>query len=345
MGKLRKKKKQRKPVKVIRDGSPDRERDTFAHLAPTYARCWHAEPKLVLTQPIQVYAGSKMDGAQPPEGAVILDLSGSYHPLFEIHGIAMRRLQTRMRKQPRIILDWPDMKASRMSVEDWTALAEDLKGLKSALFVACLGGHGRTGTTLAILADLWGAVPIEDDPVQFVRKAYCEEAVETQAQYEYVARVTGRTLVYRPKSSPIVPTPLGGAYPFVTDQDGEKYPLPEKPLLPGASTPAEQCMERYVNWDGFCDSLGHLCRRDKAHGRISELKIHECRACFLVWKEERDGYGTVTKPVRRGKVRLDTGSGSSPHYRSPSYTDPGTECWGVGRDRSYSPAPAPHVAS
>jgi len=102
-----------------------------------------------------------------------------------------------------------------MVAQDWEALANDLLALKKPVFVACLGGHGRTGTALAILLDLWGAIPSDEDPVRFVRTAYCPEAVETQGQYEYVAKMTGRTLTYEPvkRSQPVVPYTGAGPLP------------------------------------------------------------------------------------------------------------------------------------
>ena len=51
--------------------------------------------------------------------------------------------------------------------------------------VGCLGGHGRTGTALACLAVLAGTPP--EEAVAWVREVYCEKAVETDEQREFVA--------------------------------------------------------------------------------------------------------------------------------------------------------------
>jgi len=48
--------------------------------------------------------------------------------------------------------------------------------------VACLGGHGRTGTVLAVWAGLNGV----KNPVEYVRRVYCPRAVETPEQEEFV---------------------------------------------------------------------------------------------------------------------------------------------------------------
>ena len=48
--------------------------------------------------------------------------------------------------------------------------------------VSCIGGHGRTGTVLAVWAGLNGI----ENPIEYVRKHYCECAVETEEQEEFV---------------------------------------------------------------------------------------------------------------------------------------------------------------
>jgi hypothetical protein len=50
--------------------------------------------------------------------------------------------------------------------------------------VACLGGHGRTGTALAVLAVLDGVPPAQ--AVAFVRAGYHPRAVETPWQRRWV---------------------------------------------------------------------------------------------------------------------------------------------------------------
>lgn len=51
------------------------------------------------------------------------------------------------------------------------------------LYVCCMGGWGRTGLMLAIIAKAWGI----KDPVGFVRSNYAQRAIETFSQEEYVA--------------------------------------------------------------------------------------------------------------------------------------------------------------
>jgi len=60
------------------------------------------------------------------------------------------------------------------------ALAAALDG--KPVFVGCLGGWGRTGLFLALLAKVCGA----HDPVGYVREHYTPRAVETKEQQAYV---------------------------------------------------------------------------------------------------------------------------------------------------------------
>lgn len=50
------------------------------------------------------------------------------------------------------------------------------------LYVGCMGGIGRTGLMLALLAKAWGI----ENPVQFVRSAYYGHAVETKEQQQFI---------------------------------------------------------------------------------------------------------------------------------------------------------------
>jgi len=79
----------------------------------------------------------------------------------------------------------------------WDCLMSDIEKLAEKrgeldLLVICEGGHGRTGTALAILCSLWGLIPKKTDPVEWVRRHYCERAVETERQLDYIEEITQR---------------------------------------------------------------------------------------------------------------------------------------------------------
>ena len=60
--------------------------------------------------------------------------------------------------------------------------ALDLMLAGEPLYVGCMGGKGRTGLFLAVLAKAFGV----KKPVEFVRANYYAHAVETQEQYQFV---------------------------------------------------------------------------------------------------------------------------------------------------------------
>lgn len=75
----------------------------------------------------------------------------------------------------------PDATELRVALDDLLERARRGERVE----VGCLGGHGRTGTALACLAVLTGT-PAEE-AVAWVRAVYCEKAVETDEQREFVA--------------------------------------------------------------------------------------------------------------------------------------------------------------
>lgn len=76
--------------------------------------------------------------------------------------------------------DVPD----RRSLEKGLREAVDAILKKHEVYVGCMGGKGRTGLFLAVLAKAFGV----KDPVKYVRKTYYSHAVETPDQFSYVEK-------------------------------------------------------------------------------------------------------------------------------------------------------------
>lgn len=50
------------------------------------------------------------------------------------------------------------------------------------ILISCIGGHGRTGTILSI----WVGLNRIENPIEYIRKTYCKEAIETLSQEMFV---------------------------------------------------------------------------------------------------------------------------------------------------------------
>jgi hypothetical protein len=83
---------------------------------------------------------------------------------------------------------WPDFglpaddAALRVALGDLLGRAREGQRVE----MGCLGAHGRTGTALACLAVLAGVEA--DQAVDWVRSHYCQKAVETPQQAEFVTQ-------------------------------------------------------------------------------------------------------------------------------------------------------------
>lgn len=92
-----------------------------------------------------------------------------------------------------IEIEWPDYNIpSNLGREWWLSFVEDAKskGIKS-ISTQCMGGHGRTGVQLCILAHMLEAVALPDagSLIKWVRERYCEHAVEAKCQQDYIAEM------------------------------------------------------------------------------------------------------------------------------------------------------------
>ena len=127
-----------------------------------------------------------------------------------------------IKPRPRIYIPWADFDIPNLFAEDWKNVVKEVRRLKKNTVVYCMGGHGRTGTALAILAVLMGVKT--KNPVEYVRTNYCKEAIETEEQIKYIEYVTGCDLKdeikkYRKKEKSNIYTQgvdisRGGAYGY-----------------------------------------------------------------------------------------------------------------------------------
>lgn len=84
----------------------------------------------------------------------------------------------------------PEKIAARKAQE----LAERIKNGES-ISLFCFGGHGRTGYMAALILGVLGY----KDPISFIRKNYCEEAIESEEQIIQIAELLGSPELKRHK--------------------------------------------------------------------------------------------------------------------------------------------------
>lgn len=100
---------------------------------------------------------------------------------------------------PVLYIPWADFATPNLHAGSWEALYSDLAMLppSSKIGIHCQGGHGRTGTALAILTALSGTTAL-NDCVRSMRKVYCRDGVESNAQLDYIEDMTGARLKDKP---------------------------------------------------------------------------------------------------------------------------------------------------
>ncbi len=89
---------------------------------------------------------------------------------------------------PYELLDWPDFGVPADPVAFRLSCDEVLRRARAGevIEIGCVGGHGRTGTMLGVVAILCGEP--SRSAVDWVRTNYCGHAIETREQEQFVLR-------------------------------------------------------------------------------------------------------------------------------------------------------------
>lgn len=90
----------------------------------------------------------------------------------------------------RLTIDWTDKGIPTMDRTFWDKFVDILKKIDGSVFIHCIGGHGRTGCVAAILVGLLEIDTDGIDPITYIRKQYCDKAVESDVQILYVEVIT-----------------------------------------------------------------------------------------------------------------------------------------------------------
>ncbi len=129
------------------------------------------------------------------EWDLIIDLAGNVRPKTYqatfVKGISTATFADELQQfcpQPHdmsaqlLSLDWADMGIPPVKLAFWQAL---WNAMPAKTVVACMGGHGRTGTCLAAILIVAGDFD-HDDAIDHIKTHHCNKAVESFAQEKYL---------------------------------------------------------------------------------------------------------------------------------------------------------------
>jgi hypothetical protein len=168
---------------------------------------------------VKIFLGAKVDlpyhaNTLARTWSLVINLSGlPYHHaggILDPNEAAKRILPPKLCESigeiPMIDIDWPDGCTPKLSDSWFQGMADWLKSLDSGnIAICCVGGHGRTGTLATVLAGLCGVIPKRVCPVDWLRKAYCQEVVESESQIVMIERILDRR-VYATESYGVWPS-------------------------------------------------------------------------------------------------------------------------------------------
>lgn len=191
-----------------------------------YKSC-HNGPTLVLSNEkgLEVYGASKteaekhfyefdlvlsLDSCKPAKTPILrhtefsLSKSSGYSQLLHKYSPKTEHLR----------LIWPDMDVPNVDKEFWIEFCNVIKKKgrdrfrydgKYKVMVHCIGGHGRTGTALCIMAHLCMESGFSDGKLlKNVRKLHCSHALESNSQLKYVEDIVGFTVEGSPYKSNMI---------------------------------------------------------------------------------------------------------------------------------------------
>ena len=152
--------------------------------------CTHRPQHIIAGDGWGVWAGKKDDcRSYAKDYDVVMNLT--FTSIKEPHIIPIAELAEYEEvdcQYTEIQLDWPDYGVINMPREFWVKLLKYLEDNQLKMLVFCLGGHGRTGTALAVMMTMaLGYSP--KDSINWIRKNYCRSAIESLGQEEYIERM------------------------------------------------------------------------------------------------------------------------------------------------------------
>lgn len=168
--------------------------DNGAWWKKNHKACVHA-PKLVYRMGKgEVWAGARMDvnidrrAGRLTQFDLVLNCTGDAERQATVPDIAVRLVPYIKTSQVmELTLAWEDFKLPPVADGFWYELADMVRAGMRVL-VYCVGSHGRTGTALSSLL-VAGEGLTGWDAIRAVRRAHCDQSVETKEQEKYVVKL------------------------------------------------------------------------------------------------------------------------------------------------------------
>ena len=171
-----------------RSGSGSRFDNSFDN--GKFSTCVHTPQHIIDGKTWGVWAGKKEDCRRfAKDFDVIMNLT--FLTIKEPHVIPIPELAEFAEVDcqfKEIQLDWPDFGTINMPREFWEKLITYLETNNLRLLVFCTGGHGRTGTALAVMMGLALGYKA-DQAINWLHQYYCASAIETMSQENYVRSI------------------------------------------------------------------------------------------------------------------------------------------------------------
>jgi protein-tyrosine phosphatase len=163
---------------------------TWEGWKPTTKVCTHRPQHVIAGDGWGVWAGKRLDVRyNAADFDLVINLT--YSSVKQTHVIPIPELQTwedHHASFTEMLLDWPDFGVVTLPRKFWEQLIAHVIENKMRVLVFCEGGHGRTGTAVACMMVV--ALDMKPDKaMEWIRKNYCFEAIESLAQEQYIRRV------------------------------------------------------------------------------------------------------------------------------------------------------------
>jgi hypothetical protein len=147
--------------------------------------CFHGAVPFLDIGKTEIFIGKLDDIEDRSDWSLVIDCAGGYYSEGEM---TIPRGMESLKKHfvPTLNIPWSDYSLPPVRPEFWKELVKILPIGKVA--VGCVGGHGRTGTAIAAILIASKKITAEE-AIEFVRENYCDRAIETSKQEEYLVSV------------------------------------------------------------------------------------------------------------------------------------------------------------